>query len=131
MRISQKFKQDPSLFERLDEFASIAQQRIQSSAKADQLQAQPEEREEIICDDEILELQRELEQKAMLEEQQRDLPGLFSARCVAQSTQRIAKQGTQQSLVRPENENSVTGHLGAASAKAKDARLIYIEEIKQ
>ena len=61
MRISQKFKQDPSLFERLDEFASIAQQRIQSSAKADQLQAQPEEREEIIRDDEILELQHELE----------------------------------------------------------------------
>ena len=61
MRISQKFKQDPSLFERLDEFASIAQQRIQSRAKADQLQAQPEEREEIIRDDEILELQRELE----------------------------------------------------------------------
>ena len=131
MRISQKFKQDPSLFERLDEFASIAQQRIQSSAKADQPQAQPEEREEIFRDDEILELQRELEQKAMLEEPQRDLPGLFSARCAVQNATRTAKQGMQQSLIRPENENRETGHLGAAFAKAKDARLIYIEEIKQ
>ena len=73
MRISLKFKQDPSLFERLDEFASVAQQRIQSCAKAEQLLAQSEEKEEIIRDDEILELQHELEQKSLLEQPQRDL----------------------------------------------------------
>ena len=73
MRISLKFKQDPSLFERLDELASVAQQRIQSSAKAEQLLAQSEEMEEIIRDDEILELQHELEQKSLLDQPQRNL----------------------------------------------------------
>ena len=60
----------------------------------------------------------------MLEEPQRDLSGLFSVRCAVQSTQSIAKQGMQQTLIRPENENRATGHMGADFSKSKDARLI-------